>query len=317
MNIPLDPNSPVPLYHQIAQALRYQIATGRFERSSRLPPVREAAVLWGVNLHTVRRAYDELARDGLVEVRRQGGTRVLAPARRTGPAGSLGTFLDRIVRQARETHGLSPADLVRLLAGWSGPPAGGKPEVLFVECSETQALGHCREIEGAFEVTALPWTLARSEDPPEGTLVATYFHYNDIRRRWPERLPRIVFVTIRPDPSLAGRLPRSSFRSRGVRTLLVCERDQETARNVAADLSLLFPPDRFSLECHASRRPAELLRDDRREPVLFSPRVWAGLNPEARAHARAVEIRYAIVPSDLASLGEHLGWRARPVRAPA
>lgn len=65
MKMALDPDSPVPLYHQITEALSYRIATGRIPAGQRLPSVREAAKAWDVNMHTVRRAYGELSQRGL------------------------------------------------------------------------------------------------------------------------------------------------------------------------------------------------------------------------------------------------------------
>ena len=66
MKMTLDPDSAVPLYHQITEALSYRIATGRIPPGQRLPSVREAATAWDVNMHTVRRAYGELSERGLV-----------------------------------------------------------------------------------------------------------------------------------------------------------------------------------------------------------------------------------------------------------
>ena len=78
----IDPASPVPLYHQIAESIRSRIAAGSLESGDALEPMRQAAERWGVNLHTVRHAYAALARDGLVETSRGArGTRVIAPPR--------------------------------------------------------------------------------------------------------------------------------------------------------------------------------------------------------------------------------------------
>lgn len=77
----------LPLYLQIAEALRRRIAAGELAPGDRLPPVRELAREWGCTPGTVGRAYAELRREGLVVGHRGGGTRVApsplhAPARR-------------------------------------------------------------------------------------------------------------------------------------------------------------------------------------------------------------------------------------------
>jgi len=308
MRLKLDPSSPVPLYHQIAESLRYRIATGKLALGSRLPAVRDAAVRWGVNLHTVRRAYQELLREGLVESRGALGTRVLG-ARRRGPRGIAASFIDRVIREARERHHLSPADLAGLISTWSAPSGARTPMVHVVECSETQCRSHCRELEDAWAVTARPWPLSRAGEPPRGPVVATYFHYNDVRRRWPKRLSEIAFVAIQPDSTLDRRVVQGPRSTR--RTIALCEMDGEKGRNIAADLVPLLSPRRLRAVPHVVARAGALLESGRAGPILFSPRVWGALRASERSDPRAVEVRYFIAPDELSGLGERFGWRRR------
>ena len=65
------------LYHQIAEAIRKQILLGELKPRDRLPSVREMAVQWSCTPGTIQRAYQELARQGLVTSRAGQGTRVV------------------------------------------------------------------------------------------------------------------------------------------------------------------------------------------------------------------------------------------------
>jgi DNA-binding transcriptional MocR family regulator len=56
-----------PVYRQIAAHFRAEIAAGRLGAGDRLPAIRELARSLGVNRDTVGLAYEELARDGVVE----------------------------------------------------------------------------------------------------------------------------------------------------------------------------------------------------------------------------------------------------------
>ena len=312
MRLKLDPSSPVPLYHQIAEAVRYRIATGHLEPGQSLPTVRDGARAWGVNLHTVRRAYAELAREGLVETRVPQGTRVLG---RTGGwrSRSVDAFVARVVREAGERHGLSPGELAELCANARGSAIECREIVHVVECSESQCRDHAREIEAAWHVTARPWCLSRTGAPPAGPVVATYFHYNDIRRRWPGRLKEIRFAAIHPDPGLAGAVRR---RRRGRRrtTLYLCEFDEPKALNIAADLSALFPLDDYRIEPRAVASGGEVLAGaGKTATVLFAPRVWAALTQSERDDPRSFEVRYVFTPDELGALGEHFDWTERLV----
>src|SRR4051794_25246789 len=73
-----------PLYERIAGDILRRVASGELQPGDRLPPIRQAAGTWGVNLNTVARAYALLADRGIVEARAGGGTVVTRqPARAT------------------------------------------------------------------------------------------------------------------------------------------------------------------------------------------------------------------------------------------
>lgn len=302
----LDPASPVPLYHQIAEAIRYRVATGALAAGELLPPLREAAAQWGVNLHTVRRAYAELTAHRVTETSAPTGTRILGAARgrAAARADATHTFLVGVVREARERHGLSLDRLVGAL-GNLGTTTPVHVPVSVIECSETQATDLARQLASRWHVDARPFSLEQPGEPPPGPVIATYFHYNDLRTRWPARFGSVRFMAIRPDPGLAARLDarRAGHKPRRV---ILCEREATMATNIAADLATILPA-RFRLEVRIDVTPARLLaRAD--GPVLFSPRVWGELTPAQRQDPRAFEVRYVFDPADLEAVGAEMGW---------
>ncbi len=314
MKLALDPESPVPLYHQIAEAIGYRIATGRLSPGERLPPVREGAAAWGVNLHTVRRAYAELAENGVVEIRGARGTRVLGRARvraRGSIQRKLEGFLEHVLREAREQHGLTRHDLARLIANSSPAVPGDVKVAHVVECSDTQCADHVQEIQARWHVEARPWCLSRRGEPPPGPIVATYFHYNELRRRWPHRIPEIRLAAIQPDPQLPARVRPNARRGKRM-TLTLCEFDELMARNIAADLSVLFPPDGYRIQPRVVDRAGKLLASSNsRTPILFPPRVWGKLSSAEQNDSRAINVRYVFAEEEIEAVGEHFGWRRR------
>jgi GntR family transcriptional regulator len=315
VKIDLDPYSPVPLYHQLAEALRQMVEAGTLAPGDVLPPLRQAARQWGINLHTVRHAYRSLADAGLVRTTVPRGTIVLGPAPPlTTPTAGPEDFLERMLREARE-HGLSPDDVRRRLqqhAGTTPTSVRAQLDVVHViECSTSQALDLARQVQERWQVTAKPWSLERTGEPPPGTLLGTYFHYNDIRTRWPRRLGQVQFTSIHPDPSLAARI-RALVPPDTRATLILCERDAEKARNAAADLAAVLPSPGFEIRTLVASNPATALHvAGRDQPVLFTPRVWGSLGPTERADPRAMEVRYLFDPAELAAVAERLQWRPR------
>lgn len=102
------------LYRQIANSVRRQVLNAELKPGERLPPVREMMVRWNCTIGTVQRAYQELARQGLVVSHAGQGTRVVdslprqdeTPLRRAGLVHRAEAFLLEVL-----TAGYSPADV--------------------------------------------------------------------------------------------------------------------------------------------------------------------------------------------------------------
>jgi len=65
MLIVLSEDSDLPIYRQIVEAIKEQLYAGELRPGGELPPVRLLAESLGINLHTVRRAYQVLSDEGL------------------------------------------------------------------------------------------------------------------------------------------------------------------------------------------------------------------------------------------------------------
>lgn len=77
--IALDRSSPVPLYHQVATALERAIKEGQLKPDTKLANEVALAQHYNVSRPTMRQAFDQLVRDGLVVRRRGVGTQVVGP----------------------------------------------------------------------------------------------------------------------------------------------------------------------------------------------------------------------------------------------
>ncbi len=324
----IDHASPVPLFHQIAEALRAEIDAGVLAPGALLPPLRVAAAAWGVNLHTVRHAYHALAQAGLVRTSAPRGTMVLRPGEASLVVPADEDVVTRFLRDAREHHGLTLHDIRRQLerqierqieAPPDTTPSGNATSVTraaptivhVIECSTWQALDLAHQVQARWQVTAKPWSLERAGEPPPGALVATYFHYNDIRARWPRRLAEVQFASIRPDPALAAQV-RAIVPTETRTMVILCEREAEKARNVAADLAAVLPSPTFEIRTLVSNNPTTALHvAGKTQPILFAPRVWGALGASERADPRAVEVRYLFDPVELHAVAERFQWKPR------
>jgi GntR family transcriptional regulator len=94
---------PIPLHHQVYLDLRHGLDARRWTPGDQLPTERELAATYGCSLITVRRALDELVREGRIERTRGRGTFVLAPRLERDIAGAA-SFSDEMLER-----GLDPA----------------------------------------------------------------------------------------------------------------------------------------------------------------------------------------------------------------
>jgi len=67
MRIQISTGSSSPIYRQIADQIRYAVATGKLAVGEPLPSVRALATELVLNANTVAKAYSALVRDGVLE----------------------------------------------------------------------------------------------------------------------------------------------------------------------------------------------------------------------------------------------------------
>lgn len=132
MQIHISAADGVPIYLQIVNQVKYQVAAGRLAPGAELPPIRVLAERLVVNPNTVARAYRELEAAGVVEKRRTAGTFVSdagSPLARRERVRILTGRVDALLAEARQLGvGVDEVlELVRRRDGAMGSGAKGGP----------------------------------------------------------------------------------------------------------------------------------------------------------------------------------------------
>lgn len=275
---------------------------GDLRPGDRLPTLRTAAEQWGVNLHTVRRAYGVLADAGLLDSRPGAGTTVAGVAETRRRAGSpaaapeLDRWIETIIEEARHAFGLTPGALSARIHERGREPA----IATLVECNRHQSADLAGQVATALGGRIEGWSLEAPDEPPSGTLIGTRFHAAEMRRRWPHRQDDMRFVSLRLDPRLEA-VVRGRMSHLAASRLTLCDVDAATARQMAADVSAIvggMPPVTAVGESPA--RVLERLGAD--EILLVAPRRWGSLSAAARRDPRVIEVRHVIEPDELRTL---------------
>ncbi|MFI8437119.1 GntR family transcriptional regulator [Streptomyces sp. NPDC079020] len=108
----IDRRSGVATYLQIVRQVEQALRMGALEEGDRLPTAAQVAATTKVNPNTTLKAYRELERAGLAEVRQGAGTFITRSLAQplTGPGSPLHGALSEWMRQAR-AEGLSGQDV--------------------------------------------------------------------------------------------------------------------------------------------------------------------------------------------------------------
>jgi GntR family transcriptional regulator len=81
MIIKPNPSLGVPIYLQLAEQVKHAIETGALRAGDQLPSIRPLAEELVINANTVAKAYRELEREGVIELRQGAGAFVAASTR--------------------------------------------------------------------------------------------------------------------------------------------------------------------------------------------------------------------------------------------
>ncbi|MGO8946334.1 MAG: GntR family transcriptional regulator [Ktedonobacterales bacterium] len=82
MLLHIEVTSEKPLYQQIYDQVVQGIATGQLQPGKTLPSLRQLAADFGINLHTVSKAYELLEQDGFLRLKPKTGALIhIAPMR--------------------------------------------------------------------------------------------------------------------------------------------------------------------------------------------------------------------------------------------
>ncbi len=117
MQINITTHDKVPIYLQVVNQIKYQIAAGRLAAGEELPPIRVLAEKLVVNPNTIARAYRELELAGIVEKRRTAGTFVSdqgSPLARRERMKILTERIDQLLTEAQQMD-VSLDDVIKLL----------------------------------------------------------------------------------------------------------------------------------------------------------------------------------------------------------
>jgi DNA-binding transcriptional regulator YhcF (GntR family) len=265
----LRPDDPTPLFHQLANALRWEIGMGRLSTDTTLPTIHELADAVGVHYHTARRAYRQLADDGVLVSRRGSGTRLVAGARADAPIGP--------------SHA---------------------PEV--VECNLTQAAQLARQVRRRFGIAAVARVIDGLPGSATAPVLTTTFHAAEVADRLGGTSSLVHALPVVLDPSSLDAVVER-MRRLNLHRLVVVEWDVGTGdgliREIGARLGAGIVPTVADPAWLRATAPADGCL------VLLSPRVWDTEPDSLQDLPNVMTVRFVFDEIALDAVARHHGWQ--------
>jgi DNA-binding transcriptional regulator YhcF (GntR family) len=200
----VDKESKVPLYLQLKDQIEYYISTGTIQADHQLPPVTALARDLGINFETVRKAYKELERYGLISMKRGQGSFITLPNSPLTPTNSktnqkskengdeeLMEETKSLIRRCLK-NAISVAEVKNLVALAVDEVAneGSQPSVIFTECNQLQVREISQTLIRHLNLNVRPILLQDLKEElsalsPEEchamSVITTGFHINEVR----------------------------------------------------------------------------------------------------------------------------------------
>ena len=195
----IDKSNKVPLYLQLKDLIKYYISTGAIKDNHQLPGVNTLGSELGVNFETVRKAYKELEKEGLISMERGRGTYVtlhnvkmprVSPDvhPETEPQDALRIGVRKLRRAGKDT-----AEIKKIVSHIIDEieSEGSQQTIVFTECNLYQVREISKLLKNYLNINVKPVLVNNLKDEVEKILkgsekllavVTTGFHINDIRK---------------------------------------------------------------------------------------------------------------------------------------
>lgn len=267
----IDKNNKMPLYLQLKDLIKYYISTGAIQAAHQLPAVNALAKELEINFETVRKAYKELEKDGLLSMKRGQGTHVLLRNVPTAPAksaasieeGLLDAAKDILKKYLRQGMELEQAKEIMGQAFHEISAEGTKQEIIFTECNTLQITEISQLLKNYLGQPVKPVLLKNLKDElqnisPEASqlsnIITTGFHVNEVREI-ARNIPVNIHVLI-THMSMETRRKLDAF-GKNARFGFIC-RDQESASLYKDVLKVELDNPKLDLRCATSAEKSKV-----------------------------------------------------------
>lgn len=303
--IELDRDAPLPIADQLVEQLRYHLAAGRYRTGERLPSTRKLAEQVGISFHTVRKAYQRLEGEGLLESRRGGGFYAAErPTLSTAERRERGAAVMQDAIQRLITLGLSDEETEYLFEEqrqfFESP--GLRRKLLCVDAFRERAESVAELVTGALQERVEPIVASElGRHPDADVIITTLSLLQSVLSTMPKA--DVVGIHITPPYDVLERVARL-----GPTDMLgLVSRSTDAVAPVVDELRALtgFSGQLMAFSIDSDRRRLETL-SRQTDLILYTPQVRRRLRP-ILGEATAFELTPIAMPDALLRIRDEVG----------
>jgi DNA-binding transcriptional regulator YhcF (GntR family) len=238
----LDKSNKIPLYLQLKDVIKYYVSTGEIQDNEKLPGVVNLSKELEINFETVRKAYKELEKEGLISTSRGKGSFAtlrkqdaskpkegLESLRQPGPEAELRSAIRGLLKAGR-----SEPDVISLVHRLVDEASNEstKSFLIVTECSELQVNEISKVLKDQLKIDVRPVLVEdlkkeidsiSDRGPQLLSIVTTGFHLNEVRKIVADKPIDIQVLIAHLSPQTRLRL--ASF-SKDTRFGFICRDEQ-------------------------------------------------------------------------------------------
>ncbi len=304
--ITIDRDSSVAVHEQLADQLRYLIASGHYQVEETLPSTRALGKQLGISFHTVRKAYQQLEQEGLLVSKVGSGFSVIerAPLKKSERiergAIVVEDSLQRLIALGLTEHEVEYLFQEQFNSLSHGMPA---PKILCATEGSELAEGFAEQLAHALQQAITPCDLSMLDQHPDVDVVlAPYSEIPKARGLMP-RADTVGFVAY-----FSPEVLESVSRLRSSQTLGLVTRHADAisplTRRIKWETGYTGQTLAISAEIGGGKHLSAFV--EQTDLLLFTPPVRRRLLPHLGRHRKSVQITSHISKESLSLLREML-----------
>lgn len=293
----------------IVQHFIYEIATGKWTPLQKLPSIREAEAIWGVNRLTVLAAYRELEKIGLVKSKDRSGYYVIENDENNVFDTNLNQLYGKLKAFIGKQTDLDLTYVLRYFNAMAISESKINPTYAFLECTMQQAEDHSREIFEKLNIFVQPvciqeYNVLESKIPDSAQiLMTTGFHIREVRGLGKKFKKKVVNIPIEIDPDFFTKAQHP------IGKVVMVEFENNMSSKISGDIRNII--ENVKLEEKLIRNTEDdllqLINDPTNQLILLSPRVWGQASETIKKDKRVKLIRFRISDASWKVISQTIG----------